>query len=160
MIQTKINEVIIQDHNYSDCVQINFDENKYELVLDSNNKVFIKKKKLVYPNTFEKCCEILNMSPMLGLRHQKIPVYAYNINLIAAFQELLICRDAYWKLLEYTPKWEMYSEQKYCIKYSSGEIKFKEFVTESKVLAFPFEGVREIFYNNFKELIEKCKELL
>ena len=32
--------------------------------------------------------------------------------------------------------------------------------TDNKILAFPTEEMRDAFYENFKDLIEQCKELL
>jgi hypothetical protein len=33
-------------------------------------------------------------------------------------------------------------------------------VASIKILAFPTEEMRDTFYENFKDLIEQCKELL
>ena len=33
-------------------------------------------------------------------------------------------------------------------------------ITGSRILAFPTQEMRDAFYENFKDLIEQCKELL
>ena len=32
--------------------------------------------------------------------------------------------------------------------------------SDNCILVFPFEEMRDVFYENFKDLIEQCKELL
>ena len=49
---------------------------------------------------------------------------------------------------------------KYCIECSYGTIdKTVKFVW-SRILSFPTKEMRNVFYENFKDLIEQCKELL
>ena len=43
---------------------------------------------------------------------------------------------------------------------SNNIVKDAGFDAENKILAFPTEEMRDAFYDNFKELIETCKELL
>ena len=38
--------------------------------------------------------------------------------------------------------------------------KYNDFVGGSTILEFPTEEMRDAFYENFKELINECKELL
>ena len=119
-------------------------------------KIVLEKKKPEWPKNVEDCCEILGYPEWGG-------DIGYKSNLLMKFQMLLICRDAYWKLAgDWKPDWAMYSAPKHCIIYSDNEIKWqgKSFVTEAKVLAFPTDMMRDFFYENFKDLIEECKELL
>ena len=125
-------------------------------VIEATKIVLEKKSK--YPQTYEECCKVLNYccNPYsVKTTHKE--------ELIRKFQFLLLYRDSYWKLAgDWKPNWAMYSGPKHCIIYSDNEIKWqgKHFVTEAKVLAFPTEEMRDAFYENFKGLIEKCKEIL
>ena len=118
--------------------------------------ITLEKKKPKYPKSYEECCDILKDIADCSLR-------CFACGLLNNVQMLLLCRDAYWKLEgDWKPDWAMYSGPKHCIIYSDNEIKWqgKHFVTEAKVLAFPTEEMRDAFYENFKDLIEECKELL
>ena len=125
-------------------------------------KIVLEKKKPKYPKTYEECLKILNI-PYAALYIQQPPRFNYKLDLLLDLQQLLICRDAYLKLAgDWKPDWAMYSGLKHCIIYSDNQIKWqcKSFVTEAKVLAFPTAEMRDAFYENFKGLIEECKELI
>jgi hypothetical protein len=62
--------------------------------------------------------------------------------------------DEPWK-----PDWTD-SNFKYCLKKMGDNIEKSSEMTISCMLAFPTEEIRDIFYNNFKNTIEQCKELL
>ena len=129
-----------------------------------------------YPKTYEECCKVLNIAVRdLDILDNMLDtteiIYSKNLDrLLNSFRKLLICRDAYWYCYatetnmpwSWKPDWAMYSKPKHCIIYSDNEIKWqgKHFVTEAKVLAFPTAEMRDAFYENFKDLIEQCKELL
>ena len=73
---------------------------------------------------------------------------------------LIICRDAYWKITgEWRPDWES-SAIKYTIRYQNNNILRRTNEYINSILCFPTEEMRDAFYENFKELIEQCKELL
>ena len=127
-------------------------------------KIVLEKRKPKYPKTYEECSNIL--LERASVRNN----LGYKGYLLVALQKLLVCRDAYWYCyakennmpFNWKPDWAMYSGPKHCIIYSDNEIKWqgKHFVTETKVLAFPTGEMRDAFYENFKDLIEECKELL
>lgn len=84
------------------------------------------------------------------------------------FLQLIICRDAYWKIAgdemgigkPYKPDFKNANERKYCIVNTEGNIVKWVQKTTNKILAFPTEEMQDVFYENFKELIEECKELI
>ena len=57
------------------------------------------------------------------------------------------------------PDWNI-SEPKYVIACTSNGIEKQWETTYCKVFAFPTEEMRNAFYENFKNEIEQCKELL
>lgn len=116
-----------------------------------------------YPKTHEDCIKVLQISNV-----ERPIAYGYKYLEIEALQLLLICRNAYWKIAgeqmglgkPWEPDWLDTNTQKYCIYYVGNEIKKQPMLEVHHFLAFPTAEMRDAFYNNFKELIEQCKELL
>ena len=92
----------------------------------------------------------------------------YKADLIIRFQELIIARNAYWKIAgeelgldkPCEPDWTDSSQQKFTIFYYQDEASLSKGSNINRFLSFPTEEMRDIFYENFKNLIENCKELL
>lgn len=130
------------------------------------NKVEIKdcgillkcvKNKPQYPKTYVECSQIINK---VAKTTNELNM-AYNPNLIYDFQKLLICRDAYWKFEgDWKPIWNTNSQIKYLITRWNDNIIKETYFTKDCILAFPTEEMRDAFYENFKDLIESCKEFL
>lgn len=171
------------NHVY-DTEIISFDiaqKDKYELDLQGNfeiklreGKYFVERIKPRYPKTYEECCKTLNLTnyppslvpnrSMYISPYKDFPHY-YEIQKLA---ELLICRDAYWKMAgeqmglgkPWEPDWTESDEIKYCIVNAEGNITKWVQKTTNTILAFPTSEMRDEFCKNFKDLIEQCKELL
>ena len=128
----------------------------YEISEVSKDKVYIKPIKSKYPTTYEECLVMTSYD-----KEERI------LHLLEKFKQLFICRDAYWKIagekLElgkpWKPDWDS-GKLVYCISVSGNTIGKGKWYTDNKILAFPTEEMRDAFYENFKELIEQCKELL
>ena len=84
------------------------------------------------------------------------------------FYQLLICRDAYWRVYgeenglgkPWEPDWR---EERYIIYRNQDDIiggYRKAGYVEHHIFAFPTEEMRDAFYENFDPDIEQCKELL
>ena len=118
-------------------------------------KIVLEKKKKEYPKTYEECCQYLGCD-------DKIP-----LKIIGEFTKLINARNAYWKIAgeemglgkPWEPDWEAY-DKKYVIGMHEGMIYQDTETRNNKILAFPTEEMRDAFYENFKEEIEICKELL
>lgn len=63
--------------------------------------------------------------------------------------------DGHWE-----PDWNHINRKYYCIYNSKNNIVKNVIYSENKILAFPTAEMRDAFYENFKDLIEQCKELL
>lgn len=105
-----------------------------------------------YPQTFEECCTVLGLTE-LGI------IGGYRRGLLTQFRNLLICRDAYWKIAD---DWKFNFEEKcYYLCNEYHEIQdFNGVCDCNTVLAFPTAEMRDAFYDNFEELIKECKSLL
>lgn len=147
--------------------RIRFDGDKARLILPDEyefeaegNEVFVIKKKPKYPKTYIECAKTLDCFSAMHID-------GYKNELLEKLQELLICRDAYWKIaggeMGLDKPWEpdLENEELYCIQnYNKQIIKSKTNTAFNKILIFPTEEMRDAFYENFKDLIEECKELL
>ena len=137
----------------------------YEFVLKDGKTYFIKKKPQ-YPTTYAESCSILGFNKNYDLNNITTHDVVYDYKLQMLYR-ILICRDAYWKIAgeemglgkPWQPDWNNVSD-KHCIYFVSGEIWLTECQTRQCTLAFPTAEMRDAFYENFKELIDKCKELL
>jgi hypothetical protein len=117
-----------------------------------------------YPKTYEECCKVLCCKPIVGFAGLDDD----EENLYGNFIALKRCRDAYWKIAgeemelgkPWEPDWNSL-DKKYNIYNYRGVISHDFFtVLDRCVLVFPTEEMQDAFYENFKKLIENCKELL
>jgi hypothetical protein len=125
-----------------------------------------------YPKTYEECCKVLNLTKyppalvpnksMFISQYEDFPHY-YEIQ---KFAQLLICRDAYWKIageqMGLGKSWNQdYDNRCFIITNTKGNINTYEYHgNDNVILAFPTAETRDAFYENFKDIIEGCKELL
>ena len=132
----------------------------YDFYNDKGNiidtkEITMKKKKPKYPKTYEDCCKVLG--------HVTIDeVKGYKDLLLDNLQMLLICRDAYWKIAgDWNPEYiEGVANTYYTIHTFNNKLFIAGTSHRNAILSFPTEEMRDAFYENFKELIESCKELL
>ena len=116
-------------------------------------KIVLEEKKPKYPKSLSECMKIIGFKETYG-------TFGYKAILLRTLQDLLICRDAYWKIAgDWKPEWYN-DEKKYCIYGDMGKITRNAWSYCNAILAFPTEEMRDAFYENFKDSIEICKELL
>ena len=160
----------------------------YQFVDENGNvinaqKIALEKKKKKYPKTYVECCEILgvdsdNFLAITNCYEGEVETTDYERSLLSKFAslwELLVCRDAYWKIAgeemglgkPWKPDWENSEERRYSIVNIEGDINLPETTltkwilkVTNKILVFPTLEMRDAFYDNFKKEIEICKELL
>ena len=184
-IQKDINEYLQNNciKKAQDLVNIEEILNNDEIELPNNvvinrngicSEEFIKWYTLLqYPKTYMECCEVVNASPYVQLVYdindgQKYSYDIDNLQIYENIRKLKICCDAYWKIAgeqmglgkPWEPDWTNYNEFKFVIGVLENEI-IKCYNTIAQyTLAFPTEEMRDAFFENFKELIKHCKELL
>ena len=165
--------IVFPNENYADKVELCLSDD-YEIVVE-DGRTFVQRKKPKYPTTYEECCEVLGIDVSRTIGHSEdYPFYrdvtCYENNLLsslAGLRKLLICRDAYWKIAgeqmglskSWEPDWNE-SKPKYTIVVIENKLVKHYALTQNYILAFPTEEMRDAFYDNFKNLIENCKELL
>ena len=157
MEEKKINQMSLANCDLDEVEIILGD--KFELKI-KEGKYYAVKKKLHYPKTYEECAILLNT--YCG------SIGGYNWKLLSYFQQLLVCRDAYWEIVgeqmelgkPWKPDWLNVEQDKYVLFTHNDAICSNCYVLGHNFLAFPTKEMRDAFYENFKELIENCKELL
>lgn len=145
----------------------------YEFDVVVDGKIFIKPIKPKYPTSYEECCKVLGVSCRAQLSYTNPVVEHNNIyltkekHLLDAFMKLRIYRNAYWKIAgeemglgkSWEPDWDD-ETNKFTISNKCNKIFLNNTAWYAEVLSFPTAEMRDAFYENFKDLIEQCKELL
>lgn len=152
-IQPVVSEnIVFLNENYADKVELCLGDD-YKIVVE-DGRTFVQKKKPKYPKTYEECCGVLGISydyPDIKMVSSK------EYCLYSCFIRLIRCRDAYWKIAGYwKPDWADNYQKKWIINFYQDEINLTNGTNVQFILAFPTEEIRNAFYKNFKELIEKC----
>ena len=136
------------------------------------NKVMMRPKKPKYPTSYSDCCDILGFKNRNKTEQQFLnSCDLYDFELMTKLSMLKVCRDAYWKIageeLELGKPWKPkfgkyihYSINFYLYKDSFVLHKGEYHSSDNRILVFPIEEMRDAFYENFKDLIEYCKEML
>lgn len=123
-----------------------------------NKQVIFTKIKPQYPKTYEECCEVL------GYDDRDTYCVFHTLadeRLFETLYLLKVCRNAYWKVAEgWSPDFTNKEEKKFTILFVGNEIYFSGTYVRNCFLAFPTAEMRDAFCENFKELIEQCKEVL
>lgn len=127
--------------------------------VDIDGNLIMTKKKPSYPKNISDCCEIHNL-PYVGNDYIAATMLGLPIN---NFAKLLIARDAYWKIdNNWKPmKSPAKDEKRYVITRMYDEV--VQMGTSDMhyfVLEFRTKELRDAFYENFIDLIHKCKEFL
>lgn len=123
-----------------------------------------------YPKSYEECCKVL------GFEHDGDIVYSgkwlcgndyleKQLKEIRQINKLFTCLNAYRKLageqLGLDDSWEPSEHEiAYNIRYLSGEIITGDEYGKHYVLEFPTKQLRDVFLENFKELIENCNGIV
>lgn len=162
-MKEKIQAYEVTEEICANEVAIEFDPSKFEMI-ERNGKYFVVKKQPQYPKTFIEVLDFWHPNRQLEDDYQR----GYKKDLIEKFQDLLYARDAYWNIYgkqmglgkPWQPNWLNTEQDKFVLYTHNNVICSNRFVLGHNVLAFPTKEMRDAFYENFKETIEQCKELL
>ena len=152
MEEKKINQMSLANCDLDEIEIVLGD--KFELKI-KDGKYYAVRKKPQYPTTYKECCDVLGLDTMDN------DAQGYKADSIIRFQELLIARNAYRKMAgDCAIEWQNVRQPKFCIWFEYGKICRGGALRNQHFLAFPTAEMRNAFYENFKDLIEQCKELL
>ena len=157
LIETVIDTVRESNDRYRIVI-----DSRFDIEVDEGEYYAVRRKKK-YHETFKECRDYIEScydEPFCA----DLIATGYKSKLIESFAKLLVCRDAYWRIageeMGLKKPWEPTTETVYCISRSDNVIKCSYRGGKSNILEFPTPEMRDAFYNNFKQLIESCKELL
>ena len=145
----------------------------WEVKKYSGNKIVIGEKEKELPKTWKDCFEELKDkesitdSSDIAMIRDSAKAWDKNRDVLPAGMgkpmlalcQLLICRNAWWKVLGWKPDWETF-DTKYCIIYHHDGVCKRGYADVSRILAFPTCEMRDKFLETFRDLIEEAKELL
>ena len=134
---------------------------EFDTVID--NKVVLKKLKPTYPKTYVECCEVIANSKPYAMNNENKDI-DYILQLL---KSLFICRNAYWQIAgeemglgkPWEPNWTTFEGMPAIFRFRYN-IVCDSIKNQHCLLVFPTIEMRDAFYENFKDLIEECKELL
>ena len=107
------------------------------------------------PKTIVHCAKYLGVEYAVGLSS------GYKDAFIKTIHDLVICRDAYWKLADnWMPDHKDIKKKKHCIVTRYDKVSVATTTGTSRLLEFPTSEMAEAFYKNFKADIEFCKEFI
>lgn len=167
-----ISNIFLNRCVYADEVELNLGDYEIEV---RDGRTYAVKKKPKYPTNYNECCEVLDFCGDYFLTTygedcsiNKRGIYEI-FRQVDSLTRLLICKSAYWKIageeLGLGKPWEPkcdYDEEIffiYCDR-ANGINKGQGFPSDNFCLTFPTAEMRDEFYENFKDVIELCKELL
>lgn len=152
------NEINCYHQDFGDKVRIRLG-NDFEIKVE-DNITYIVKKQSQYPKTYEECeASGFSSNPVIVAMAQGV--------CMNSFAKLIVIRNTYWEIagkkMGLGKPWE-YDMSKdefvYAIVYQYGYIRKCKVRYKNHILVFPTAEMRDTFYENFKKLIEQCKELL
>lgn len=157
----KIKEILEPVKEIMEEIKLDIPDGYEFFGIDDDNKIVLTKKQPPYPKTYVECAKYLEC---FGAAH----IDGYKCELLEKLQELIICRDTYWKIAgeqmglgkPWEPDWLNTEQDKFVLYTHDNVICLNRFVLGHNVLAFPTAEMRDAFLENFKALIELCKELL
>ena len=127
-------------------------------IVNIDGRYILRDKKPQYPTTYEECCKVLGYSG----NYNMALTTDIDCKLFNALYQIKVCRDAWWKMSDdWKPDWNNQDDCYHAIKTCKNEVCLvSTLYLEDCILAFPTEEMRDAFHENFKGLIEQCKELL
>lgn len=144
--------VIFNDANYEDEVELQLGDYEIEV---RDGKTYAVRKKSVFPKNYEECCQYLGCDDRLSTGK------------LVLLKQLINARNAYWKIAgeqmglgkPWEPNWTTFEGMPAIFRFRYNIVcdSIKDYHC---LLVFPSTEMRDAFYENFKDLIEQCKELL
>ena len=139
-----------------------------------DNKIILAEKEKELPRTWGECLLSLEYGEYIHTNSDirdtnrlcSMTPESYNIipkglgKPMLALCQLLVCRNAWWKQLEWEPEWGCDKPFKWCIHNEGNSIGVTSHSKFSRILAFPTYDIASQFLTAFRDLIEEAKELL
>lgn len=106
-----------------------------------------------FPTTFQGCCRQLFLTADCEEHCEALK--------IEALRQLLIARDAWWKVDgDWKPNWKDNRQDKHYIYLYYNQFSNHSCNSFNRILVFRTKEIRDKFWTTFRDLIEQCKELI
>ena len=142
--------------------------------IDKDNSTFeqivFKEIKKELPKTWEELKNIsgyyINRDSSLGSEDKDFPTNSNNVNIFATFEQakasialakLSQLREVYRN--GWVPNW-LDDKYKFCIELYANEINKDYYYSQNNFLSFQDKETRDLFFENFRDLIEQAKPLM
>lgn len=150
--------------------------NKFEIIPSDNciirgenGKTYLIRNEKELPKDYKSCCLLLGISQYERVAYINAnnilvvngitQIHEDILQKVEKLMKLIICRNAYWKLWDdWKPTEGIHAHYSYEL-YKDGRVR-GSFFQETKMLQFPDAKMAATFYENFRGLIQGCKELL
>jgi hypothetical protein len=154
-----ISGIYLNSCDYADEVELNLGDYEIEV---RDGKTYAVKKKPKYPKNCSECENVLGIQDTIIAG-----CLGYEYRLMNNFQRLFMCRNAYWKIAgeqmglgkPWEPNWTTFEGIPAIFRFRYN-IVCDSVKDQHCLLVFPTTEMRDAFYENFRDLIESCKELL
>lgn len=124
-----------------------------------DNKIIVgEKEEKVLPKTWQECLNLVDIE-LINRQGFDSAVPSELEKPLLALCQLLVCRNAWWKKLGWSPNWND-TNLKYCISCNNSAVTCQVYNSANAVLAFPTKEVCVRFLESFRDFIEEAKELL
>lgn len=160
-ILIKIKDNIDKEHEMEEIKKIKIPEG-YVFDHENGSEIILMRKKNTISdlNDYTKCYSFMYDNGDIANVGMNTYIPRGTICVIDSLCQLLVCRNAWWEVLNWKPDWSNQEQKKYCIGYIKGKVDTTTNEGSNRILAFPSEEVRSDFFNTFYDLIEVSKELL
>jgi hypothetical protein len=154
-----ISGIYLNSCDYADEVELNLGDYEIEV---RDGKTYAVKKKPKYPKNCSECENVLGIQDTIIAG-----CLGYEYRLMNNFQRLFMCRNAYWKIAgeqmglgkPWEPNWTTFEGIPAIFRFRYN-IVCDSVKDQHCLLVFLTTEMRDAFYENFRDLIESCKELL
>lgn len=174
-----MSKLTIKGQQYSEARCVYKIPEGFEFEKVEEGEIILKPKKKELPKTYGECCEVLGINDLPYMaytwnRNEDVEVVLLEpqvtlLQQLEVLRKLIVCRDAYWKLageeMRLGGPWkndcgEDGDYDKFFITNDGGMVCSGVTIYEHYILVFPTGEMRGTFYENFKDWICECKELL
>jgi hypothetical protein len=125
--------------------------------------IVLREKEPKLPSNLADCCKVLGMKIPETWKDTE-PIFGDMSPAIVAYKQLLLFRNAYWKVIggskPYNPNWNDILEKKYCVVFDGDHIRVVTETSEQRPFAFPSQNYAQFFIKCFSPIFKNAKKVL
>lgn len=125
--------------------------------------IVLREKEPKLPSNLADCCKVLGMKIPETWKDAE-PIFGDMSGAIVAYKQLLLFRNAFWKVIggskPYNPDWNDVLEKKYCVVYDGDHIRIVTETSQQRPFAFPEYRHAQFFIKCFSPIFKNAKKVL